>query len=69
LALFPINDPVIQGLSGAHGMARAQLYNLMVQHINSGKRTKRLVPFKGADPMEMEYSNIEEDQVEEEAQQ
>jgi hypothetical protein len=50
-------------------MARAQLYNLMVQHINSGKRTKRLVPFKGADPMEMEYSNIEEDQVEEEAQQ
>jgi hypothetical protein len=66
LALFPINDPVIQGLSGAHGMARAQLYNLMVQHINSGKRTKRLVPFKGTDPMEMD---VEEDQVEEEAQQ
>jgi hypothetical protein len=65
LSLFPINDPVIQSLAGAHGMARAQLYNLLVQHINSGKRTRRLVPFKDTDPMSMVESQEEQEEVEE----
>ncbi|HUD08228.1 MAG TPA: hypothetical protein VMQ52_04070 [Candidatus Saccharimonadales bacterium] len=43
LASFPINDPEVIRLASASGMAAELLYSIMVNHINSGKRTKRLV--------------------------
>lgn len=46
IALFPTTDPVVQSLAGSHGVGRTHLYQLMVAHINSGKRTKKLKPFK-----------------------
>ncbi len=47
IALFPLNDPQIASLAGAAGKSRLLLNRLLVDHINSGKRTKRLVEFKG----------------------
>lgn len=44
LALFPLYDPQVSNLASAGGKARDLLYLLMVDHINSGKRTKRLRP-------------------------
>jgi hypothetical protein len=44
IALFPINDPEIGRLASAAGPATDILYELMVKHINSGKRTHMLVP-------------------------
>lgn len=43
LALFPVGDPEIVRLASASGMARHTLYSLMINHMNSGKRTKRLL--------------------------
>lgn len=45
LALFKIQDPSIANLAGASGKAKDTLYRLLVDHINSGKRTKRLDTF------------------------
>lgn len=42
LAGFPIRDPQVVQLSSSGGKAGEMLYMLMVEHINSGKRTKRL---------------------------
>lgn len=42
LALFPVNDPEVMRLSGGAGKARELLYMLLLDHVNSGKRTKRL---------------------------
>lgn len=42
LALFPITDPHVGSLSGSAGPAVSMLENLLVEHINSGKRTRRL---------------------------
>lgn len=61
IALFPINDPVVQSLAGSHGIGRSHLYQLMVAHINSGKRTKRLIPFKAVDPIEMGSEELQEE--------
>lgn len=36
------SDPTVAGLAGAGGKAPAMLYMMFVDHINSGKRTKRL---------------------------
>lgn len=44
IAQFPIHDPEIMRLSSSGGMARVILYNMFRDHINSGKRTKRLTP-------------------------
>ncbi|MGB3023447.1 MAG: hypothetical protein WBB39_01440 [Candidatus Saccharimonadales bacterium] len=44
LAQFPTDDPTVINLSSANGTARNMLYMLMVEHINSGKRTRRLKP-------------------------
>lgn len=41
---FSIKDPQIMQLAGSGGMARKYLYKLLVDHINSGKRTKQLRP-------------------------
>lgn len=43
---FPINDGEVIRLAGSGGAATEILYMLIVNHINSGKRTKRLVPSK-----------------------
>lgn len=42
ISLFPINDPEIARLSGSNGKAKEMLVMLIIEHINSGKRTRRL---------------------------
>jgi|SRR5215831_834999 len=42
IAMFPIHDPEIKSLAGASGQSRKLLSVLMIDHINSGKRTGRL---------------------------
>lgn len=44
LSQFPISDPEVMRLSSTGGMANELLYQLLVNHINSGRRTHRLVP-------------------------
>ncbi len=46
---FPVQDPTVQQLSGAGGQAEKLLYQLMVEHFNKGKRTKRLKSRKAID--------------------
>ena len=43
IAQFPVNDPEVKNLSSAGGQAGKILYQLLLEHINSGKRTGRLV--------------------------
>ncbi|TSC78160.1 MAG: Uncharacterized protein G01um101429_907 [Parcubacteria group bacterium Gr01-1014_29] len=43
LQLFPIGDPGVRDLAGSAGKAQEILYHLMVDHMNKGKRTHRLV--------------------------
>lgn len=42
LAQFPMSDPNVVNLAGSGGKSQEILYNMIVNHINSGKRTKRL---------------------------
>lgn len=42
LAKFPINDPQIINLAGAGGSAQYILYEMLISHMNSGRRTQRL---------------------------
>lgn len=42
LAKFPIRDPQVVQLAGSGGSARKMLYQLLVDHMNSGRRTQRL---------------------------
>jgi hypothetical protein len=44
LAKFPVTDPQIVNLAGSSGTSREMLYMLMVNHVNSGKRTRHLKP-------------------------
>ncbi len=44
LALFPIGDPQVGNLASSGGKAREMLYMLLLDHINSGKRSRRLKP-------------------------
>ena len=50
IASFPVTDPQVIQLASASGQARYILYQLMVNHINSGRRPGKgkLVPFKPA---------------------
>lgn len=50
IAKFPINDPEVIRLASSGGTARELLYQLMIKHINSGKRTKRLELVDGLKP-------------------
>lgn len=43
LAKFPVTDPTVVTLVGSSGPSEKMLYTLIVEHINSGKRSKRLV--------------------------
>lgn len=42
IAQFPVFDPSVRNLVGSSGKANEVLYLLLRDHINSGKRTKRL---------------------------
>ncbi len=45
IKLFPVSsDPYVANLCSATGKAKEILYNLIVDHINSGKRTRKLQP-------------------------
>jgi hypothetical protein len=44
ISTFPLHDPEVKNLLGANGQARIILMHLLTNHINSGKRTKRLKP-------------------------
>jgi hypothetical protein len=51
IKLFQTTDPYVKELSSARGQAVGLLRGLMIEHINSGKRTRRLRPWK---PSEVE---------------
>ena len=55
LSMFAINDPHVASMCGASGSAMNILAAMLVDHFNSGKRTRRLRPF-----------NITREQMEEE---
>lgn len=44
IANFPVADPQVSNLSSAGGKARDILYVLLVNHVNSGRRTRKLKP-------------------------
>ncbi len=62
LKLFGVNDPSVERLAGSGGKARNHLYLLMLEHVNSGKRTKRLRSrFAGAvQPVETDETTTDE---------
>jgi hypothetical protein len=43
-----VNDPQVKQLASSSGLAPDVLADLMIRHINSGKRTKRLMPRSGS---------------------
>lgn len=43
MRMFNIGDPTVVRLAGSAGQARGMLYDLLLRHINSRKRGKRLV--------------------------
>jgi hypothetical protein len=47
---FPLHDPEVSRLAGAGGQARVILYTMLLDHVNSGKRTKRLRPDEAVEP-------------------
>jgi hypothetical protein len=49
LSKFPINDPQVLQLAGSGGAARNILYSLLIDHMNSGRRTQRLRPRSESD--------------------
>lgn len=64
IASFPVFDPSVINLSGASGRAQVILYGLMLDHINSGKRTKRLTHrLKLADDLEAKRLQDEEQET------
>jgi len=42
LAKFPMDDPTVMALASSGGKATDHLFHLLVEHVNSGKRTKHL---------------------------
>lgn len=47
IALFPVHDPQVTNLCGSGGKSREILYVLLRDHINSGKRSRRLKSRQG----------------------
>ena len=56
LAMFAVMDPHIAELCSASGSSRDILFNLLVQHINKGKRTRHLTP--------RDVANVDDDEDE-----
>lgn len=48
---FPITDPSISHLAGAGSSARPVLVQVLIEHVNSGKRTRRLTLVDGVEPV------------------
>lgn len=44
LSKFPLQDPHVRNLAGSGGAAGNILYEMLVEHMNSGRRTGHLVP-------------------------
>ena len=65
LAQFPIHDPAVVQLASSGGKSRDMLYMMIRDHINSGKRTRRLDSRKG----EMVCLNGDDDVAEENEEQ
>lgn len=63
LSLFQLDDPNISKLASAGGGARDVLRVMLIQHLNSGKRTRRLIE-KEIDPTEPEDDSIDESELE-----
>lgn len=57
---FPINDPEVMRLAASGGKAKDILYQLLVDHVNSGKRTRRLQPVDGMEPKSLQLQPDEE---------
>lgn len=52
IAMFPLHDPEVKSLAGSTGQARNILSAMLIDHINSGKRTQRLRPRTMAEQVE-----------------
>lgn len=63
IGLFQIDDPNISKLASAGGSARDVLSTLLINHLNSGKRTKRLIEksaiLRPSDMEQVEDSELE----------
>ena len=58
LSAFPTSDPEIARLASSSGSAAIELlYMVMVKHINSGKRTRRLVARRSANDIPIEETD------------
>lgn len=64
ISIFAINDPEVIRLASSGGKAQEMLYMMLVGHINSGKRTKRLTPRAGAIVSFDEGDNGSDDEAE-----
>jgi len=47
IASFPVTDPTVRQLAGSGGKSREMLYAMIVEHINRGKRSRRLEKRRG----------------------
>lgn len=61
LKLFPVHDPSVANLAGSSSSAAMLLYQMIVNHINSGKRTRRLVQRQDAPPLAPHQDEAETD--------
>ncbi len=52
IAMFPLQDPEVSRLAGTSGKAREILYAMLVDHVNSGKRSRRLKPREFVEPIQ-----------------
>lgn len=65
LASFPINTEAVRGLAASNAKGQTLLYGFLVNHLNSGKRVNKLVPFKKSDSVSMaeDGDDLEEDRA------
>ena len=59
IASFPLNDPGIKPLTSSAGASANVLYELLLKHVNSGRRTKRLQPRPGLNGAEEPTETVE----------
>jgi hypothetical protein len=57
IKLFSTADPYVKELASTRGAAMNILRGLMIEHINSGKRTRRLTPWKRSEGLVKEQSD------------
>lgn len=54
LSSFPLSDPTVMSLASGGGKSGPLLYRLIIDHLNSGKRTKHLKARNAVEPLEEE---------------